>query len=165
MCKNLIEAFLNIHEKIQKSRALGTNKQVSPSSIYKYNLLRKADTLLGSLYYPWKVSRILRVQELRHRKCIRHRKKVHYYKLERKRQSTMASARPIRTRFQDSPLKLRNKNKSLKLGGDAGECPVFPPKINFWQQRSKLTQKQISKFSGVVQFLIDFLTFCKTFCH
>ena len=45
----------------------------------------------------------------------------------------MASARPIRTRFQDSPLKLRNKNKSLKLGEDAGECPVFPPKINFWQ--------------------------------
>ena len=48
-----------MQERIQKFRALGTNKQVSSSSICKYNLLRKVDTLLESLYRPGKVSRLL----------------------------------------------------------------------------------------------------------
>ena len=61
ICKNFIEAVSSIHERTWKSRALGTNKQVSSSSICKYNLLQKADTLLGSLYRPGKVNRTLRV--------------------------------------------------------------------------------------------------------
>ena len=44
-----------MHERIWKSQALGTKKQGSSSSICKYNLLRKADTLLESLYRPEKV--------------------------------------------------------------------------------------------------------------
>ena len=45
MSKTFIETVLSIHERIQKSRALGTKKQVPSSSICKYNLLRKVDTL------------------------------------------------------------------------------------------------------------------------
>ena len=45
MSKTFIETVLSIHERIQKSRALGTKKQVPSSCICKYNLLRKADTL------------------------------------------------------------------------------------------------------------------------
>ena len=70
MCKNFIEAVLSVHERKWKSQALGTKKQGSSSSICKYNLLRKADTLLESLYRPEKVNRTLRVQGLRYRKCI-----------------------------------------------------------------------------------------------
>ena len=88
---------------MRKSRALGNNKQVPSSSICKYSLLRKTDTLLESLFHLRKVSRLLRVQELRYRKYILYRKKKAnvYHKLERKGQSTMASARTIRAKFQD----------------------------------------------------------------
>ena len=72
ICKNFIKAVLSIQERIWKSRALGTNKQVSPIRICKYNLLQKFDTLLGSLYRPGKVNRTLRVQELR--KCMLYKK-------------------------------------------------------------------------------------------
>ena len=97
ICKNFIETVLSIHERIRKSRALGTNKQVSSSNICKYNLLRKTDILLKRLYHQGKVSKLLRVQELWCRKCILYRKKANvYHKLERKGQSTMACARPKR---------------------------------------------------------------------
>ena len=86
---------------VEPKRALETNKQVLPSSICKYNLLRKADTLLGSLYRPGKASRILRVQELRYRKYMLHKKANLYDKLERKWQSRMASARPMSAIFQE----------------------------------------------------------------
>ena len=56
--------------RIRKSRALGTKKQVLLSGTCKYNLWRKADTLLQSLNRPGKVSRLLRVQEMRCGKCI-----------------------------------------------------------------------------------------------
>ena len=52
ICKNFIEAVSSIHERIWKSRALGTNKEVSSSSACKYKLLRRGDTLLGSLFLP-----------------------------------------------------------------------------------------------------------------
>ena len=97
--------MLSIHERIRKYRTLGTNKQVSSSNICKYNLFRKADTLSESLYHPGKVSRLSRVQELRCGKCILYRKKANIYlKLEIKVQSTIASARPIRDKFQDVGL-------------------------------------------------------------
>ena len=70
MCKSFVETDLRTHERIRKSRALGTNKQVSSSSICKYNLLQKAGTFPESLYRPGKVGRLLRMQELRCRKCI-----------------------------------------------------------------------------------------------
>ena len=86
VCKNLIETVLSIHERIRKFQTLRTNSQVSSSSICKYNLLQKADTLLESLQRPGKVSRVFRMQELRYRKCILYRKKKQnvYHKLERK---------------------------------------------------------------------------------
>ena len=55
ICKNFAETDSSIHERIQKSRAPGVNKQLSSSSICKYNLLQKSGTLLGSLYRPEKV--------------------------------------------------------------------------------------------------------------
>ena len=79
VCKNLIETVLSIHERIRKFQTLRTNNQVSSSSICKYNLLQKADTLLESLQRPGNVSRIFRVQELRYRKCILYRKKNRMY--------------------------------------------------------------------------------------
>ena len=95
ICKNFIETVLSIHERIRKSRALRTNKQVLSSNICKYNLLRKTDILLESLYHRGKISRLLRMQELWCRKCILYRKKANIcHKLERKGQSTMACARP-----------------------------------------------------------------------
>ena len=57
---------------------VGTNKQVSSSSICKYNLLQIADNSLGSLYRLVKVNWTLRVQELRYRKCILCKKKQMY---------------------------------------------------------------------------------------
>ena len=95
---------------------MGTNKHVPSSSICKYNLLRKADTSLGSLYCPWKVSSISWVQELIQRKCILYRKKANvYYKLERKWQNTMASARPIRAKFQGLESQaIRKDQENLK---------------------------------------------------
>ena len=102
MCKSFVETDLRTHERIRKSRALGTNKQVSSSSICKYNLLQKAGTFPESLYRPGKVGRLLWVQGLRYKKCILNTKKITvYHKLEKKEQSTMASARLIRAKFQD----------------------------------------------------------------
>ena len=49
---------------------LEANKQVSLSSISKYNSLQKLDILLESHYPPRKVSRLLQVQELRCRKRV-----------------------------------------------------------------------------------------------
>ena len=69
--------------------------------IGKYNFMRKADTLLESLYRSAKVNRTLRVQELRYIKCGLYKKTNVYHKLERKGQSTMSSASSIRTKFQD----------------------------------------------------------------
>ena len=64
--------------------------------------MRKANILLESLYGPGKVIRLLQVQELRCIKCTLYRKKANvYHKLERKRQSIMASACLIRAKFQD----------------------------------------------------------------
>ena len=64
---------------------VGRNKQVSSISICKYNLLQKSNTLLESLYRPGKVSRLLRVQELRYRNYILYRNKENiYHKLEKK---------------------------------------------------------------------------------
>ena len=77
--KNFIETVSSIHERIRKSRALVTNKQVLSSSICKYNLLRKANTSLENLYRPRKVNRHVQVQELRYRKCILYRKKANVY--------------------------------------------------------------------------------------
>ena len=74
ICKNFIEAVLSIHESIWKSQKLGANKQVSFSTICKYNLLRKADTLLGIPYRIAKVNRTFWVEELRYRKCILYKK-------------------------------------------------------------------------------------------
>ena len=65
-----IEAILSIFERIQKFQTLENNKQVSSSSICKYSLLRKAETLLHNLYHPGNISRLLRVQELKCGKCI-----------------------------------------------------------------------------------------------
>ena len=63
-----METVLSIHDGMRKFRPLGANKQVSSSSICKYNLLRKADALLESLYRRGKVSRLLRVLQLKYRK-------------------------------------------------------------------------------------------------
>ena len=85
ICKNFIEAVLYIHDRIWKSQALGTDKQVSSSRIFKYNLLRKADILLGSLYRPGKVDRTLRVQELRYRKYILYKKSKYISQIRKER--------------------------------------------------------------------------------
>ena len=87
---------------MRKSRVLDANKQVSLSSISKYNSLQKLDTLLESHYPPGKVSRLLQVQELRCRKRVLHRRKANvYHILETKGQSMMASTCSIRAKFQD----------------------------------------------------------------
>ena len=39
------------------------------------------------------------------------------------------------------------------------QCPVFPLKINFWQEQSNLTQTYVSNFSGIVQFGLIFMYF------
>ena len=101
MCKNFTETDSSIHEKIRKSRALGTNKQVPSSSICKYNLFRTVDTLSENLYCPGKVGRLLQVQKLRYRKCI-YRKKgkcVSQTKKKRERRSFCCSL--DRAKFQD----------------------------------------------------------------
>ena len=66
-----------------------------------------------------KVSRIFPVQELRYRKCILYKKKAKKanvcHKLERKGQSTMASARPMRAKFQDPRSEeIRKDQENLK---------------------------------------------------
>ena len=38
------------------------------------------------------------------------------------------------------------------MSGIIAQCPVSPPEKNFRLQQSKVSQKQISKFSGSVQF-------------
>lgn len=48
------------------------------------NVLQKADTLLESLYRPWKVGRLLRMQELRCRKLYAQKNAIVYHKLEKK---------------------------------------------------------------------------------
>ena len=48
--------------------------------------------------------------------------------------------------------KIGNIGKFLNLVGDIAQSPVSLPKIKLWQQKSKNTQKQISNFSGPVQF-------------
>ena len=50
--------------------------------------------------------------------------------------------------------KLEKGNDISKLGESTGMCLVSPTKINFGQERSKLTQKQIPKFSNIVQFCL-----------
>ena len=92
MCKKIIETDSGIHKRIHKSRVWGNNKKVSSSSICKYNLLRKADTLLESLYRPGKVGRLLRVQELRCRKCIYPEKSKCITRKERPKHDVFCSA-------------------------------------------------------------------------
>ena len=53
--------------------------------------------------------------------------------------------------------------KNLKIGWRHRLMYSLLSKINFWQQWSKLTQKHISKFSGLVQFCLIFLLFVKCF--
>ena len=56
-----------------------------------------------------------------------------------------------------------NEKNIWKLDGDTVLCPVSPPKVNPWQKWPELTQKQISKFSGLVQFCLIFLVLVKYF--
>ena len=56
--------------------------------------------------------------------------------------------------------KLGNEKKISNLGKETGYRSVSPLKINFWQYRSKLTQKHIPRFSGLVQFCLIFTFFC-----
>ena len=95
-----METVLSIHERIKKSLELATTKQVSSSSICKYNLLQKGGTLRESLHRPWKVSRTGARTEIKKMYTIQKKANV-YYKLDRKRQCMMASARPRMAKFQD----------------------------------------------------------------
>ena len=90
-------------ERIRKSRALGNKKQFSSSSISKYKLLRKANTLLESLCFPGKEEKVGSCEcKNRDIENVHTQKKANLYcKLERKGQSTMVSAHPIRAKFQD----------------------------------------------------------------
>ena len=64
-------------------------------------MLQKADTLLESLYRPWKVGRLLWMQELRCRKLYTQKNAIVYHKLERKGYISMAFAHPIMAKSQD----------------------------------------------------------------
>ena len=86
MYKNFIETDSSINERIRKLRWLWTNKHIC-----KYNLLQKAGTFLEILNHPGKVSTLLRVEELRCRKCILYWRKQMY----------VTSAPPIRAKFQN----------------------------------------------------------------
>ena len=71
--------------------------------------------------------------------------------------------------LQELPNNLRRKTKDLrkignekkfsKLGVGIGHCPVSPAPSPTKNIKIKLPQKQISKFSGLVQFCFIFLLF------
>ena len=91
---------------IRKSRVVGTNKQVSQSSICKYNLLRKADTLFESLYRPGKISRLFRCKNWGAENVYHTEKKTNVcHKLERKGQSMilLLTLKGPSSEFQEKP--------------------------------------------------------------
>lgn len=55
--------------------------------------------------------------------------------------------------------KLENILKILMLGVVTASCSVSPQENNFWQQPSKITQKEIPKFSSLLHYCKFFLLF------
>ena len=55
-----------------------------------------------------------------------------------------------------------NIGNMTKMAGGRAQYPVFLPQIEIWYYWSKITQKQISKFS--CPFLLNFLTLFHKFC-
>ena len=61
------------------------------------------------------------------------------------------------------PRKLDNNSKSLELVGDADQSPASLLEIYSWHQWQKFVQKEISQFSGLIQFCLMSLLFAKYF--
>ena len=61
--------------------------------------------------------------------------------------------------------KLKNDSESLKLFGDTDQSPASLAEIYIWHQWLKFIQKEISKFSGLVQFCLMSLLFAKYFAQ
>ena len=78
-----------------------------------------------------------------------------YHTLERKGQSTMASAHPTRVKFQDlESQENRNYQQNLKVSWRQSLVPSLPSRNKTWSQQLNITVKQISKFFDPFYFCL-----------